>query len=199
MDSVIFDWGGVLIEDPAPGRTQYCAAVLKVPAHELAAAERRFVPDFQRGLITEEVFWQRVCGELGVALPGARSLWAEGFEAAYAPRAGMFCLAERLGEGGHRVAVLSNTEPPVVKFLDRRRYEVFDAVVLSCRLGVRKPEQRIYEAAIEVLGSPAERTLFVDDAPEFVAAAGRLGLRGVLFESIEQLKSELAGLGLAVD
>jgi putative hydrolase of the HAD superfamily len=58
--------------------------------------------------------------------------------------------------------------------------ELFDDVVDSCEVGMRKPDRRVYELALERLGVTAAETVFVDDAPGNVAAAEAVGLRAVL-------------------
>jgi putative hydrolase of the HAD superfamily len=192
IESVIFDWGGVLIDDPAPPRLRYCAEALGVPEHRLANAISKFIEDFQRGLIPEDVFWQRVCAELNVPTPTASSLWADGFKAAYAPRRDMFSLAARLHQQGCKTAVLSNTEAPAMQHFLDLRYDMFDVLVFSCVEGARKPERRIYEIAVERLGSPPDRIVFIDDDPKYINAAKQVGLSTILFRSIGRLKKELA-------
>ena len=61
--------------------------------------------------------------------------------------------------------------------------ELFDAVIDSHEVGVRKPDPRIFELALERVGAVAPaRAVFLDDFQGNVAAAERLGLRGVLVE-----------------
>lgn len=59
--------------------------------------------------------------------------------------------------------------------------ELFDAVVDSCEVGMRKPDPRIFELALGLLGDiePAE-AVFLDDYEGNVAAAERLGMRAIL-------------------
>jgi len=58
--------------------------------------------------------------------------------------------------------------------------ELFDVVVDSCEEGVRKPDPRIYQLALERLGGVApERAVFLDDAPGNVAAARALGMHAI--------------------
>ncbi|MHC4726767.1 MAG: hypothetical protein ACYS17_06005, partial [Planctomycetota bacterium] len=64
IESVIFDWGGVLIEDPAPGLVKYCSEALAVSKEDYIKAYNKFGGDFQKGVISEEEFWERMCGEL---------------------------------------------------------------------------------------------------------------------------------------
>ena len=56
----------------------------------------------------------------------------------------------------------------------------FDAFVISAALGCWKPCKRMYTTAIDELGLRPESLMFVDDRPENVAAAVRLGMRGVV-------------------
>jgi putative hydrolase of the HAD superfamily len=59
--------------------------------------------------------------------------------------------------------------------------ELFDTVVDSCEVGVRKPDPRIYALALERLGGVApERAVFLDDHPGNVAGAEAAGLVGIL-------------------
>jgi epoxide hydrolase-like predicted phosphatase len=61
--------------------------------------------------------------------------------------------------------------------------ELFDVVVDSAHVGVRKPDPRIFQLALERLGGIAPRdAVFLDDFPGNVAAAERLGMRGILVE-----------------
>jgi epoxide hydrolase-like predicted phosphatase len=61
--------------------------------------------------------------------------------------------------------------------------ELFDVVVDSAHVGVRKPDPRIFRLALERLGDVAPGdAVFLDDFPGNVAAAERLGMRGILVE-----------------
>ena len=199
IESVIFDWGGVLINDPTPERLRYCAEALKVPERDLAEAFTGFTPDFQRAAITEDVFWDRVCANLSVPLPKGLSLWAQGFEAAYVERPEIFALAARLQQQGLKTAVLSNTEIPAMRHFERMNYDMFDVLVFSCAEGTRKPEPRIYEIACEKLATTPEKTVFIDDDPKYTDAARRAGLNVILFGSVDQLREELALLGTPIE
>lgn len=58
--------------------------------------------------------------------------------------------------------------------------ELFDHIVDSSFEGVRKPDPRIYRIALDHLGVPAERAVFLDDFPANVDAARALGMAGVV-------------------
>ena len=73
--------------------------------------------------------------------------------------------------------------------------ELFDAVVDSCHAGVRKPDPRIYQLALDAVDATPEAAVFLDDHPANVAAAEALGIRGIVvgqdrlaaFDRLEEL------------
>ncbi|MET4921760.1 HAD-IA family hydrolase [Streptomyces sp. PSRA5] len=65
------------------------------------------------------------------------------------------------------------------------------SVVNSSRVGVAKPDRRIFEIAVEHAGVSADRCLFVDDRRENVAAAVALGMTGVLHRDAAGLRTAL--------
>jgi 2-haloacid dehalogenase len=72
----------------------------------------------------------------------------------------------------------------------------FEGVVLSGRVGVVKPERRIFEAVLELAARPAEQCIFVDDSETNVAAARDLGFDAIRFTTPEALGDDLARRGL---
>lgn len=63
---------------------------------------------------------------------------------------------------------------------------------VSCETGLRKPAREAYEHAARTLGVAPERCVFVDDRQKNVDAARAVGMRGVVFQSAEQLRAELS-------
>ncbi|MFF4351512.1 HAD family hydrolase [Streptomyces sp. NPDC001530] len=72
--------------------------------------------------------------------------------------------------------------------------DLADDVVSSARVGIAKPDRRIYDIAVERAGVPAERCLFVDDTLENVEAAAALGMQAVHFREAEDLRRALGTL-----
>jgi len=199
IKSVIFDWGGVLIDDPAPGLMGYCAEAPGVSEENYVKAHSKFAAEFQKGLISEDTLWQRICSELNVPKPKAHSLWTDAFKAAYVPREDMFSAAASLQENGYKTAALSNTEVPAMRYFHQLQYDMFDVLVFSCAEGTRKPERKIYELTIERLGSQPEQSVFIDDKPEYINGAKEVGIVTILFQSVKQVKDELARLCVEIN
>jgi len=196
IESVIFDWGGVLIEDPKPGLLKYCSEAFGVPLEDYTPVHDSFLDEFHKGQISEDRFWRQISGKLGKSMPSAKSQWYDAFRSAYAPKQQMFGLVSSLHDKGYKTALLSNTELPVVRFFHEQNYNMFDLFVFSCVERVMKPQRRIYEITLERLGTNAERTVFIDDVRNYIRAAELTGLNTILFESVEQVKDKLVRLGV---
>jgi epoxide hydrolase-like predicted phosphatase len=103
--------------------------------------------------------------------------------------------AQRIVAHGYRTALVTNNAH---EFREGWRRlvpadELFQVIVDSSEVGVRKPDPRIFELALARLGGvPPERALFLDDAASNVAAAEKLGIRSVLVRS--DLSDALAAL-----
>ncbi|OHB66973.1 MAG: hypothetical protein A2Y77_16990 [Planctomycetes bacterium RBG_13_62_9] len=199
IEAVVFDWGGVLIDNPASPLMDYCARTFGVSVQQYTQAHDRHGEAFQKGWITEETFWQRVCGDLSRPLPRADSLWGQAFRAVYRPRAEVSALAGRLHGRGYKTALLSNTEAPAMKFFLELGPPMFDAAVFSCAEGVCKPQREIYEIAGRELATPADRCILIDDRFAFVEGAWNAGMKGVVYESVAQVRRELAALGVETE
>jgi putative hydrolase of the HAD superfamily len=72
----------------------------------------------------------------------------------------------------------------------------FKVAFSSCYLSLRKPEPPIYRAALDILGRPADRVLFIDDRQENVAGAITAGMKAIQFQGAVALRTELVSLGV---
>jgi FMN phosphatase YigB (HAD superfamily) len=196
IEAVLFDWGGVLIDNPASGLMSYCANALGVSVEDYTRAHNEFGEPFQKGRIAERVFWQRVCERLGCSLPKQASLWGEAFRTVYLPRKEVFALARGLRQRGYRTSLLSNTEGPAMEFFLGLGYDAFNAATFSCAEGVFKPEREIYEVAAGKLHATPGECVLIDDRLDFIEGASAAGMQGIVYKSLGQVKRDLAAIGV---
>ena len=199
--ALICDFGGVLTTPLSAGFFAYQEEA-GVPLEELGSAMQRAAeahgehPLFalERGEISEAEFARRLGDQLddGFDLSRLRQLFFERID----PNPGMIGYVRELRGRGLRTALLTNNvrewEPlwrAKVPDLD----EIFELVVDSAFVGMRKPERRIYELTLDRLGGGLrpEQCLFVDDLEVNCEAARALGMTAVRFEHAEQAIAEL--------
>lgn len=202
LEAVISDFGGVLTTPlmeafaamqgdhgvPLGGLGQAMARITREdgrnPLHEL-----------ETGRMTEAAFLGRLAravhDELGLDVRLHR--WSEGYFRALKPNDEMIAFMAGLRDRGLRAAILTNNvrewEPLWRAMLPVD--EIFELVVDSAFVGMRKPDPEIYTLTLERLGLPAERCLFVDDIDVNCDTAAALGLTAVHFRSNAQAIAEL--------
>ena len=101
---------------------------------------------------------------------------------------------ELLTEVRHTVPVvlLSNATTRLESYLGEIGLsEAFDAVVNTARVGVAKPDPRVFELAAGRVGADPKRCLFVDDTAGHVAAAEATGMTGLHYDGVDRLRAAL--------
>jgi putative hydrolase of the HAD superfamily len=88
----------------------------------------------------------------------------------------MLDAVRRFHDAGVKTALVSNSWRESDYDVD----ELFDAIVLSGHLGIRKPDPRIYRHAADQLGIPPARCVFVDDLGGNLKPAKALGMATIL-------------------
>jgi putative hydrolase of the HAD superfamily len=73
---------------------------------------------------------------------------------------------------------------------------LFTVALSSCYLGLRKPDPAIYQRALDILGRPSHRILFIDDRIENAAGALNAGMKAIQFQDADKLHGELVSLGV---
>ena len=102
--------------------------------------------------------------------------------------------AKELRARGIKIGFLSNTERPAERFFYEQKYDLFDAEVFSCSLGFVKPDRRIYEEAVSLLGVRPQEAVYTDDKLDYVQGAIAARLHGILFNDLAQFKEEMKKL-----
>ena len=196
IEAVIFDWGGVLIDNPAQDLINYCANALGVSSENYKKAQLRAEPAFTAGTISEKKFWRKICSELSLDVPQTNSLWYKAFKAVYRPRQEVFDLAQHLKNSGLKTALLTNTEMPAMKFFLEQNYTAFTALTFSCGENVAKPDPFIYRITLEKLDCAPESAIFIDDRIDFIEGAKSVGLKTILYRTFGQIVEELINFGV---
>jgi putative hydrolase of the HAD superfamily len=202
--AVISDFGGVLTT-PLLGSFLAFQNETGIPAETLGIAMQRIAErqgehplfELERGRITEADFLAGLRDELAAELGHEPELhrFSEIYFEALDPNEPMIELMRGLRDRSYRMALLTNNvrewEPLWRAMLPVD--EIFEVIVDSAFVGLRKPEPAIYELALERIGGGvgASDCLFVDDVEHNVVAARELGMAAVHFRSNDQAIPEI--------
>jgi len=193
IKAIIFDWGGVLIDNPEEELIKYCANSLGVKSEILKNIFSQYESEFQKGLISENNLWKVICNELKIEQPTSKSLWKEAVTSVFKDKKEIYQLVQTLKKNGYKIGLLSNTEIPTREYFYDKGYEnFFDEKVFSCTEKTTKPEEKIYHIALNKLQVKPDDTIFIDDKPEHIKGAAQVGIHGIIFKNPNQLNKELA-------
>lgn len=198
IKTIVFDLGGVLIDNPAPGMLSYYAKALGVSPYKLLDVFAPYVDSWSKGELTENDLWYEITNALGVPKPTSHSLWKDGFLSVYKQKSEVFALVKKLQQKGYVIALLSNTETPIMYFVKNQKWPEFSEYIYSCDVGMLKPDAEIYQYTLRKLDVKPDEMVFVDDKLENVEAATKLGIHGVLFISPQDLPMQLAAEGVTI-
>lgn len=206
LRALVVDWGGVLTE-PLDEAIRAWALLDGVDVEVYAGVMREWLGDHQGDLARDNPVAALERGEIEVphferelaarlSEVSAQRVEPTGLlqrmfdQMVHAPA--MSALVLRARRAGLRTGLLSNSwgnEYP------REGWdEMFDAIVISGEVGMRKPEPEIFAHMVDLLGVPAAETVFVDDLARNVDAARAAGLVGVHHTSYDRTAAELSEL-----
>lgn len=155
----------------------------------------------ETGRIPSAEFERRMAGVLseGLHRPIAADGLVSRMMADLKPDDRMLEAVRRVREAGIPTALCSNSWD-TAHYADNLRGGLFDVVVISGEVGLRKPDPEIFQLTADRLGLPPAACVFVDDHPANVRAAERVGMVGVHHRNADDTIGRLeALLGVALD
>ena len=199
FDVILFDVGGVLLSNG----WDHCGRWVVLDEFHLDAAE------FEARHPAPYDAWERDAIPLRAYLDATvfyepRSFSRDQFFASMCAQSvllpnGAIEILKEVAALGHYIVGALNNEARETNEYRLNRFglrALFEVAFSSCYLGLRKPEAAIYRRALDILGRPAERVLFIDDREENAAGARAAGMKAIVFERADRLRRELATLGV---
>jgi putative hydrolase of the HAD superfamily len=199
ISTILWDVGGVLLTNGWDHRER--AAVLQHFGLDNTPFEQRHevVNDaWEKGFITaEQYLLQTVFYQPRPFTPAAFLQEMKG-QSWLLPRGAMRILQDLAASEEMELAMLNN-EARELNDYRIERFELgryFDVFLSSCYLGLRKPDARIFDLALDVLQRDAGEVAFIDDRPGNCEAAEALGIHAICYQDEAQCVQALERLGL---
>ncbi len=167
---------------------------------EGTTAQLAFAPERDLPLLLGEITKRQWVESIVLGLTGrvpqaqARELGTAFAEAPFRADEAVVALLRRVRAHMPLVLVTNATEELEADLVSLGLADLAHHVVSSARVGVAKPDRRIYEIAAERAGVGVNRCLFVDDRAENVEAAVALGMTGVHYREPDDLRAVLGFL-----
>ena len=193
INTIFFDIGGVLLNIHPERTIKYLSDLTKLRDEQI---EKAFPEDahhkYERGEMTGSEFFKAV----KYSLPISNNLTEEQFWNAWGMLVGKETEVVKIMNtltSKYPVWLLSNTNP--YHILEEERFKLFDKItggIYSFEVGSRKPEKEIYINALEIAGTTAGESLFVDDLIENIEMANELGMNAIHFKTISDFNKQLS-------
>lgn len=197
MKTIIFDMYGVIIKENRGNFKNFLAA--RMPA----ADEALYQPNY-RIASSGQMPYAEFMSLFG--FPDAKAAGDDYVEHFLTCDSEFAAFATEARNAGIKLVLLSNDisewSSHIREYYDIEQY--FDLSIVSSEVGIRKPEEEIFKLTLTRLDCPPEECTYIDDNPDNLAVAQKLGCQTVLFRrdggydglavrSFEKLKELLMG------
>lgn len=203
IKNIVFDLGGVIMTlDPAEALRRFKALGLSDAERYLDSyTQSGIFGNLEEGKITAEDFRSKLSSLTGheLTFDECKHAWL-GYRKDVPQR--NLDLLKELRAKGYRLILLSNTNPFMMDWALSSEFDgkgsslndYFDALYLSYRLGIMKPAPDFFRQVLDNENILPEETLFVDDGPRNVEAAGKLGFMTMCPDNGSDWTGELRSL-----
>jgi putative hydrolase of the HAD superfamily len=200
--AVILDYGEVLCHLPSTETIERLASIFQMDPRTFLPIYLETRAPYDRGDLLPDEYWRKFAAQAGVKIAAdtieqARQLDLELWSHI---NDGMILWVQQLHDAGFKTAILSNMPTDMATHVRENFAWIshFDQHVFSGEVRSVKPEPEIYQHCIEVLGVQPSEALFIDDRDVNLEQARAAGIRGIRFQSVEQLRKELQALGFTI-
>jgi len=200
IKTIYFDIGGVLLSNGFDESQR--ARVLTRFGVDLAEYEARHEAanaKWERGLCTAREYFDQTLFYKPRSFSFDEIWAAVKAESGVLPGGGLGVLAELKATGRYRLCTLNNESRELNGYRMQAfgLTQYFDTFICSAYVNEMKPHLNIYRSALELTQVPAAESVFIDDREENLVPVRELGMAGIRFREPEQLRVDLARLGIA--
>lgn len=191
IDTVFFDWGGVIAGDPADDFLEKLLINIGATHAQIEDILATYKISFMRGEISEKEYWSQLNKKYNLSIHDTISDEFKKWKGLIVNEK-ILSLVNESKTNGYKVALLTNVIEPTYNVLKSAgRYEHFDAVIASCKVGLAKPEKEIYDLALKHLDTTPDKSIFIDDKQKNLDPAIAMGFHTILAENPAQIISDL--------
>ncbi|MBI4020191.1 MAG: HAD family phosphatase [Candidatus Aenigmarchaeota archaeon] len=197
--AIIFDVGGVVVKTEWDKFFRKYVKHSRMPASRLQSEliESPVWRECYKGKFSEADVWKRLERDSGIdkeTIGQVKRNWKKVFEIDDEVAKVVKAIRKK-----YEVFALTNVCRESASYIEKMGvYKMFDGVVISCEIGMVKPEQEIYHHILREFRLAPGECVFIDNLEQNLPPATSIGIRTVKFDSVPQLKRALKKLGVKI-
>ncbi len=193
ISTIVFDLGGVILDYKGSRYYSYMHKKTGIKKEKIISTMLPLIDLLEKGIIKKAEFEREAANMLGI---GNGIEWIGEFKRHVKANNEMLSLVKRLKKN-YKIGLLSNVDKgryaASLKFFDK---SLFDAVIASCYVGMRKPSISIYTYAAKKLAADPSNIFFTDDVEGNVEGARKAGWNAEKFVSYADLARKMRQYGI---
>lgn len=152
------------------------------------------------GKLSEEQVVETISHNLGISKKRFTKFVLRAYKRFFYLNKDLLKIALKLKKQRYKIGILSDQWPLSKKALmPRSLTKHFNPVIVSCDVGLRKPNPKIYKLAIKKSNSSANQIVFIDNQKWNISAAKKQGMKAIIFKDNEQTLRDLQKLGIDIN
>lgn len=202
IKAVIFDVGGVL---QIGGKTRFSkkdvhtSGVHQIIANKLKISIDQYLDSIDtyyaksiEGQISKPTLLSVLSSNLNYSKDKLQNLYYKTYKKKYTKNIGLYSIAKRLKKQGYKIAILSDQwHLSKEALMPKKDTKIFDVIIISCDVGIRKPNTPIYQMVLDKLKLKPEETIFIDNQVWNIIPAHKLGMNTILFHDNKKTREQL--------
>jgi putative hydrolase of the HAD superfamily len=151
--------------------------------------------EYETGVLNSDEYYKKVSTLCGLKM--SKDDFRKAFTEIFSPIYSTYDLIKKLKKK-YKIGLLSNTNQWHFEYAIKQMeiFSLFDAVSPSFKVGVMKPDKKIFIDVLNKLALSPEECIFIDDLSEYVEVAGKLGFQGIRYIGHEELLESLGQLNI---
>jgi epoxide hydrolase-like predicted phosphatase len=209
IKAIIFDIGGVLQvgqtqkkrqkQKHSSGVHETIAKKLKISLDQYFDAIDTAYAKSIEGKISKKDLLKILSENLKISEKKIEKLYLRAYKKEFRLNKQLFKQAFKLKKKGYKIAILSDQwHLSKEAHMPKKWFKKFDVLVVSCEVGMRKPNPKIYQLVLKKLKLKPLQTVFIDNQEWNIRPAKKIGMKSIRFTNNKQLFRDLKNLGVEI-
>lgn len=209
IKAIVFDVGGVLMTGKkkkttiktihSPGIHESVAKQLGISLDQYFDSIDTAYAKSMEGQISKNILLDTISFNLNFPRKKIERIFTQVYKKTLKKNKWLYHVAAQLKKKGYKIIILSDQwHLSKEALITKEDYSLFDKVILSCDVGMRKPSKQIYNFLLEQVNLKPHQVLFIDNQEWNIVPANRLGMKTILYVDNQKTKEQFAHYGIYV-